>query len=93
MMMTEKEFFGWIQKTWKECQNKAWSEKMNYDTRHGGPFDRGGADYYYGRPFDPHYYVGDTYSSERVELANMTAQQIVEYTAGYNAGGAQKDWG
>ena len=57
-----------------------------YDNRHGGPFDRGGADYYYGRSYESHYYVGDTYSSERVELANMTAQQIVEYTAGYNAG-------
>ena len=64
-----------------------------YDERHGGPFDRGAADYYYGRAYDPHYYVGATYASERVELANMTAQQIVEYTAGYNAGGAQKDWG
>lgn len=66
---------------------------ITYDERHGGPFDRGSADHYYGRAYEPHYYVGDTYSSDRVELANMTAQQIVEYTAGYNAGGAQKDWG
>ena len=28
-----------------------------YDRRHGGPFDRGGADSYYGRGLDPHYYL------------------------------------
>ena len=27
--------------------------------RHGGPQDRGSADAYYGRPYDPHYSVGD----------------------------------
>ena len=26
-----------------------------YDQRHGGPFDRGTADSYYRREFDPHY--------------------------------------
>lgn len=34
--------------------------------RHGGPYDRGGADSYYGRRPNPHYYVGATYSSEEV---------------------------
>jgi hypothetical protein len=66
-----------------------------YDTRHGGPFDRGSADSYYGRGYNPHYYVGDTSVSERIELANMTAQQIVEYSAGYNENektGDRKDW-
>ena len=36
---------------------------MKYDKRHGGPFDRGGADSYYGRGRNPHYFVGATYSS------------------------------
>jgi len=27
MMMTAKEFFEWVEKTWQECQDKAWSEK------------------------------------------------------------------
>jgi len=27
MMMTTEEFFEWVQKTWKECQDKAWSEE------------------------------------------------------------------
>lgn len=54
-----------------------------YNQRHGGPYDRGSADSYYRRPFNPHYFVGDTYSSEKVELGQMTAVEIVEYTAGY----------
>ena len=54
-----------------------------YDTRHGGAYDRGSADAYYGRSYDPHLFRGDTYSSERVELADMTADEITAYTAGY----------
>ena len=52
--------------------------------RHGGPYDRGAADAYYERDYDPHYYVGATYSSQRVELHEMTAEEIVAYTKGYN---------
>lgn len=67
-----------------------------YDQRHGGPFDRGSADSYYDRSYDPHYYKGNTYGSERVELADMTAEEIVAYTAGYKyneKSGNKKDWG
>jgi len=34
------------------------------DARHGGPYDRGSADSYYQRGYNPHYYKGDTGSSE-----------------------------
>ena len=54
-----------------------------YDERHGGPYDRGSADSWYGREFNPHYFVGDTYNSPRIDLEQMTAQEIVAYTAGY----------
>lgn len=67
-----------------------------YDPRHGGPYDRGTADSYYRRGFNPHYYVGATYSSDRVELADMTPEEIVAYTKGYNDNeddGNFKDWG
>ena len=57
---------------------------MYYNQRHGGPFDRGQADSYYGRDYNPHYFVGDTYNSPKIELAQMTAQEIVAYTAGFN---------
>ena len=58
-------------------------DNTKYDRRHGGAYDRGSADAYYRRPYDPHYYVGDTGSSERVEMADMTAEEIVAYSVGY----------
>ena len=66
---------------------------VGYDQRHGGPYDRGSADAYYHRAYEPHYYRGDTYSSERVELKDMTAAEITAYTAGYNDTHERKDWG
>lgn len=53
------------------------------NTRHGSPYDRGSADSYYGREFNPHYYKGDTYNSDRVEMKDMSAKEIVEYSNGY----------
>jgi hypothetical protein len=66
-----------------------------YDDRHGGPFDRGSADSYYGRPFSPHYFVGATYSTPEVTNSNMTQAEIEEYTAGYDYNediGDKKQW-
>jgi uncharacterized protein YhjY with autotransporter beta-barrel domain len=68
---------------------------VGYDKRHGGPWDRGTADSYYHREYTPHYYVGDTGSSPRIELAEMTAEEITAYTAGYEwneSFGDKKDW-
>ena len=68
---------------------------MSYNRRHGGPYDRGSADSYYQRSYNPHYYVGDTYSSPRVEIENMTPEEIVAYTKGFNdneESGNFKDW-
>lgn len=67
-----------------------------YDKRHGGPYDRGGADSYYRRPFDPHYYTQGSYHGTKVEMADMTAEEITAYTAGFNDNeelGDFKDWG
>jgi hypothetical protein len=64
-----------------------------YATRHGSAYDRGSADAWYGREFDPHYFRGATYQSDRVALADMTAEEIVAYTAGYrDTPFAQKQW-
>jgi len=52
--------------------------------RHGGPYDLGSADRYYGREFHPHYFVGSTYQSEMVTTENMTEEEIQEYTLGFN---------
>jgi hypothetical protein len=68
----------------------------NFDTRHGGPYDRGGADYWYNRGYNPHYYIGNTYASDRVTREEMTAEELAAYRAGYceaEAAGDQKDYG
>jgi hypothetical protein len=56
---------------------------MKYDTRHGGPFDRGSADSYYCRPCSPHYYKGGTGTSELVKEDQMTPDEIEAYLAGF----------
>ena len=61
--------------------------------RHGGPQDRGSADRYYNRSYNPHYYEKDTGGSPRIKLKDMTAEQIVEYTKGYNEEIERKDYG
>lgn len=65
-----------------------------YDDRHGGPFDRGAADSYYGRPRSPHFYVEGTGTSPIVE--DLTSEEIDAYHAGYDFNeefGDRKDWG
>ena len=67
-----------------------------YDKRHGGPYDRGGADSYYRRGYNPHYFTGATYQSPEVPMHKMTAEEITAYTKGYNENemsGDKKDWG
>ena len=70
-------------------------KEMPYDKRHGGPYDRGSADSYYRRPIQPHYYKANTYTSERVEEAQMTGEEIAAYMAGYRENkqeGNFKEW-
>lgn len=59
-----------------------------YDTRHGGPYDRGEADSWYSRPRDPHYYVEGTLTSplifSLIEKKDMTVAEIEAYNAGYD---------
>lgn len=73
-----------------------------YDERHGGAWDRGSADSYYGRPRDPHYWPFGTYveaygrgKSTRVEAAQMSADELEAYNAGYDENeksGNKKQW-
>lgn len=66
-----------------------------YDDRHGGPYDRGGADCYYRRGYNPHYYKGATYSSERVDSESMTKEELAAYDAGWednHKSGNFKEW-
>ena len=71
---------------------------MNYSerevfTRHGGAYDRGSADSWYGREVNPHYFTGATYQSTKIEEVDMSEEEIAASMAGYNATPfAQKEW-
>lgn len=72
-------------------------EFMNktYDDRHGGPFDRGAADSYYGRIPSPHYFTGKTHLSKMI-VPRPGSLEYKEYLAGYywnEESGSKKDWG
>ena len=65
-----------------------------HDPRHGGPYDRGGADSYYSRPRRPHYFLADTYASPEV-AAEPDTPEWHAYMAGYDENerlGDKKDW-
>jgi len=64
-------------------------------TRHGGAYDRGSADAYYGRPREPHYYTGASYNSIRLDEVDMSLEEIAAYNQGYDdqvRSGDRKDW-
>lgn len=68
---------------------------IDFDKRHGGPWDRGSADSYYNRRFSPHYFVGNSYSTEKVTWEKMTEEEIKAYKAGWDHNeefGDKKDW-
>jgi hypothetical protein len=73
------------------------NERRNtMENRHGSAYDRGSADSYYRRGRKPHYYVGDTYSSEIVTEERMTREEIEAYHKGFDdneSWGNYKDWG
>ena len=69
--------------------------RENYDQRHGGPFDRGSADSWYSRPRNPHFYLGGTGNSDRVNQAQMSPKEVQAYLAGYQWNeqfGGKKDY-
>jgi len=61
--------------------------------KHGSPQDRGSADAYYGRPYDPHWWPEGTYMGTRVEREDMTVDQLKEYEYGFMNEDERKDWG
>ena len=68
--------------------------KQDKQDRHGSARDRGRADYYYGRPYDPHYNEGDSITSKLIQQENMTEEEIKQYAEGFRDQlDGQKDWG
>ena len=66
-------------------------------SRHGGALDRGDADSYYQRIEDPHYFVGETGFSEKVEITDKDSEEYKAYMIGYQYNErvmrSFKDWG
>lgn len=63
---------------------------------HGSPYDRGGADAYYGRIPSPHFYSQGSVPTPRVEEKDMSEDEIQEYWKGYYDArniGDRKDYG
>jgi len=57
---------------------------------HGGPFDRGGADAFYGRPKNPHKYPNGSYNGDPVPLTDQ--KELEAYHAGYDTEDDRKDY-
>lgn len=72
-----------------ECIN--YSEIVEY-SRHGGAYDRGSADAYYGKSPDPHYFVEGSFSSKRINKDDMTMEEINAYYAGYDEEEDRKEY-
>ena len=68
------------------------TEMNKYDTKHGSPYDRGSADYYYGRGSNPHCYPNGTGNAPRVKVEDMTQAELDAYHAGYENETDQKQW-
>jgi hypothetical protein len=61
--------------------------------RHGSLYDRGSADSYYRRAFNPHWWPEGTGHGEKI--TNLTREEIAEYSAGYDDNtemGDFKEW-
>ncbi len=63
-----------------------------YDKKHGSPYDRGSADYYYGRGRNPHHYPNGTGNAPRIEVEDMTEAEIKAYHTGYDEETDKKQW-
>jgi len=65
---------------------------------HGSPYDRGSADRYYGRQYQPHYhqFFDEPFHGRHyrvIKCENMTSEEMDEYRLGWNQTDDRKDWG
>lgn len=60
---------------------------------HGSPQDRGSADRYYGRFYDPHFWPAGTSHGRKVITSEMTEDEIAAYKYGWDNENDRKDWG
>ena len=60
--------------------------------KHGSPRDRGLADKYYGRPYNPHWHWYSDHGCQVVESEHMSVEEIGEYNKGYGIETGEKVW-
>ena len=58
----------------------------------GSPKDRGSADRYYGRRYEPHYYPSGTGKGIRIIEVLMTKEQVTAYKDGWDNEEDRKEW-
>jgi len=64
-------------------QTQMQTQMIQFDrNRHGGLYDRGNSDSYYGRAKNPHWYPEGTYNGTKV--IDLTDAEIEEYNLGYD---------
>ena len=68
--------FTEIQRVEQALQGPQFDPKL-----HGGLYDRGSADSYYGRPADPHWYPNGT--GHAPKITDLSKAELQEYLAGY----------
>ena len=72
-------------------------KEEGYDKSHGGPYDRGSSDRYYGRKSRPHKvvpYTGPAAVKGQMQMVPLTdPAEIAAYNAGYSEEEDRKDWG
>jgi hypothetical protein len=60
--------------------------------QNGSPRDRGSADRYYGRRYEPHYYPSGTGKGIRIIEVLMTKEQVTAYKDGWDNEEDRKEW-
>ena len=65
---------------------------VNLAPKHGSPRDRGSMDRYYNRSYEPHWYPKGSYIGKRVDIEDMTKEEIFEYHAGFLEETDRKRW-
>lgn len=63
------------------------------EVKHGSPEDRGSADRYYYRRYNPHWYPNGTGNKPHILKQDMSEEEIALYKKGWDEEGERKDWG
>ena len=61
--------------------------------KHGSPYDRGSADRYYQRQFDPHWWPEGTGKGLKITAEVMHEDELLEYSLGWHEEDDRKDYG